>query len=100
MIESSLWKVCISERVLVCFYLKNVAALAIYPPLDKDRLKYYHTPSGRIQMNPQSFGRCELIQSFILNKSGHMYTAKEIRGCIQLIERNDIPKSTRLVLLR
>ncbi|KAG1826792.1 TEA/ATTS domain family-domain-containing protein [Suillus subaureus] len=84
-----------SEDVHAAF----MEAIAIYPPMGKRRLRYVRilkedqdetAESSRLV---KSFGRCQLIQSYILEKTGKNRTRKQVSSHLQRLKKkykNDI----------
>ncbi|KAG8217465.1 TEA/ATTS domain family-domain-containing protein [Butyriboletus roseoflavus] len=67
-------------------------AVALYPPMGKRRLKYYrvsmheneHLSDGN---RSKSFGRCQLIQSYILEKTGKNRSRKQVSSHLQRLKK-------------
>ncbi|KAH7889754.1 TEA/ATTS domain family-domain-containing protein [Phlebopus sp. FC_14] len=67
-------------------------AVALYPPMGKRRLKYYRLPTNDSGVTPQSarvksFGRCQLIQSYILDKTGKNRSRKQVSSHLQRLKK-------------
>ncbi|EGN95981.1 hypothetical protein SERLA73DRAFT_75984 [Serpula lacrymans var. lacrymans S7.3] len=79
-------------------------AVAIYPPMGKRRLKYYQLPKEAVNSEDidsipsriKSFGRCQLIQSYILHKTGKNRTRKQVSSHLQRLKKIHRGDSTSL----
>ncbi|KAG9318427.1 TEA/ATTS domain family-domain-containing protein [Chiua virens] len=82
-------------------------AVALYPPMGKRRLKYYRLPTHENENlaaanRTKSFGRCQLIQSYILEKTGKSRSRKQVSSHLQRLKKihKDNPAMCALFLER
>ncbi|KAH7916006.1 TEA/ATTS domain family-domain-containing protein [Hygrophoropsis aurantiaca] len=68
-------------------------AVAIYPPMGKKRVKYRRVLDDQTNSmdaklsDVKSFGRCQLIQSYILEKTGQVRTRKQVSSHLQRFKK-------------
>ncbi|KAF9227988.1 TEA-domain-containing protein [Gyrodon lividus] len=67
-------------------------AVSLYPPMGKRRLKYYRIATDENVPFPEparvkSFGRCQLIQSYILDKTGKNRSRKQVSSHLQRLKK-------------
>ncbi|KAF8136301.1 TEA/ATTS domain family-domain-containing protein [Boletus edulis] len=67
-------------------------AVALYPPMGKRRLKYYRVSTHENEHfsdanRAKSFGRCQLIQSYILDKTGKNRSRKQVSSHLQRLKK-------------
>ncbi|KAH0830516.1 TEA/ATTS domain family-domain-containing protein [Lanmaoa asiatica] len=67
-------------------------AVALYPPMGKRRLKYYRVSMHENEHfsdanRAKSFGRCQLIQSYILEKTGKNRSRKQVSSHLQRLKK-------------
>ncbi|KAG1832674.1 TEA/ATTS domain family-domain-containing protein [Suillus variegatus] len=78
-----------SEDVHAAF----MEAIAIYPPMGKRRLRYVRIlkedrdETAESSHLVKSFGRCQLIQSYILEKTGKNRTRKQVSSHLQRLKK-------------
>ncbi|KAG0705162.1 TEA/ATTS domain family-domain-containing protein [Suillus ampliporus] len=75
-----------SEDVHAAF----MEAIAIYPPMGKRRLRYVRVlkeDQDKSSCLVKSFGRCQLIQSYILEKTGKNRTRKQVSSHLQRLKK-------------
>ncbi|KIJ69471.1 hypothetical protein HYDPIDRAFT_24308 [Hydnomerulius pinastri MD-312] len=66
-------------------------AVSLYPPMGKRRLKYYRVAvdenTSPESTRVKSFGRCQLIQSYILDKTGKNRSRKQVSSHLQRLKK-------------
>ncbi|EIW85240.1 TEA-domain-containing protein [Coniophora puteana RWD-64-598 SS2] len=70
-------------------------ALSLYPPMGKRRIKYYLLKKGEDKKSVdfhdssrvKAFGRCQLIQLYILEKTGQSRTRKQVSSHLQRLKK-------------
>lgn len=67
-------------------------AVVLYPPMGKRRLKYYRVAPTESGSAPEpsrfkSFGRCQLIQSYIFDQTGKNRTRKQVSSHLQRLKK-------------
>ncbi|KAH7930862.1 TEA-domain-containing protein [Leucogyrophana mollusca] len=78
-----------SEDVHAAF----MEAVSIYPPMGKKRIKYrrvLENSTNNLEPDPshiKSFGRCQLIQSYILERTGKVRTRKQVSSHLQRFKK-------------
>lgn len=91
-------------RIVCQSDLSTLTALQIYPPMGNRRFKYYQVSSlqsrGSENLSSKSYGRCQLIQLYIHQKTGKMRTRKQISSHLQKLKKTNNSNSLSLYSIK